>query len=85
MGTKEYVARYSDGASIYQDCLYNFEEDDVNPNPVILEVKSPTNFSIIGQGNVDEKPFFQLSVEVPAERFDGIAIAWCKKRKLQVP
>jgi len=82
MSTKEWITRYRDGPNLYQECFYDLENHEVNPNPVVIQIEYPKNFSIMSQGLADGKPFSQLSVEIPAERFDQIAIAWCKTRKL---
>ena len=82
MSTKEWVSSHSDGASIYQECFYDSEKHDINPNPAVVQVDGPCNYSVTREEYADGRPCSQLVVEVPADRFDEIAIAWCKKRKL---
>lgn len=82
MSTKEWVSSHQDGAGIYQECIYYSENYDVNPNPAVIQVNNPTNFSITREEFVQGKSFSQLLVEVPAKRFDEIALSWCKKRHL---
>lgn len=83
MSTKEWVLSHEDGASIYQECFYDFEKYDVNPNPAVIQANNPTNFSITREEFVQGRSFSQLLVEVPAKRFDQIALSWCKKRHLK--
>ncbi|WP_048695375.1 hypothetical protein [Catenovulum maritimum] len=82
MSTKEWITSYRDGPNLYQECFYDFENHEVNPNPVVIQIEYPKNYHITSQGLVDGKPFSQLTVEISAERFDQIAIAWCKTRNL---
>jgi hypothetical protein len=82
MSTKEWVSSHHEGASLYQEFFYDFEKHEVNPNPAVIQTASPKNFSITREEHVDGKHSLQLVVEIPADRFDEIAIAWCKKRKL---
>lgn len=83
MSTKEWVYGHQGGANLYQECFYDFKKHAVNPNPAVIQIENPENFSITREEYTDAKAFSQLIVEIPAERFDEIAIAWCKKRKLQ--
>ena len=46
MSTNEWVSSHEDGASIYQECFYDFEKYDVNSNPAVIQANNPTNFSI---------------------------------------
>lgn len=82
MSTKEWVSNHEDGASIYQECSYDSEKYNINPNPVVIQVDNARNFSITREEFAQGKSFSQLLVEVPAERFDEIAVSWCKKRNL---
>lgn len=82
MSTKEWITSHKDGENLYQECFDDLENNELNPNPAVIQIDNPKNFSITSLGLVDEKPFSQLSVEIPAERFDQIAIAWCKTRNL---
>ena len=48
-----------------------------------VKIRLPlTNFSITREENVDGKHILQLTLEIPADQFDEIALAWCKKRNL---
>lgn len=67
------------GASLYQTIDNN--ETDVNQNPAIIEVDNPADFQILRE-QYDNNELFKLSLQIPALRFDDIALAWCKVRKL---
>lgn len=58
---------------------------DINPsdntNPAQLIIDFPSSFNVT-QGHTGEDAFSQLSVDIPADIMDRMAIAWCKKRKL---
>lgn len=82
MSIKDWVFSKEDGANLYQVCFYDPENNDVNPNPAVIQIENPENFSITREECADAKSFSQLIVEIPADRFDEIAVAWCKKRKL---
>ncbi len=82
MSTKELVFSHPEGASIYQECFYDFEKHVANPNPAVIQIENPGQFSITREEHAGAKPFSKLVVEIPAEHFDEIAVAWCKKRKL---
>lgn len=82
MSTKEWISVAQDGANLYQECFYDFEKHVTNPNPAVIQIDNPTSFSITREECAGTKPFSQLTVEIPAERFDEIAVAWCKTRKL---
>lgn len=78
MSTKDWVFHTEpEGVSIgcYQDVTF----DKVNNNPAVLEVLHPEEFKI-----VREKDYEEVSLSIPAEVFDNIAKAWCKKRKLSI-
>lgn len=83
MSTKEWISIEQDGVNLYQECFYDFEKNVTNPNPAVIQIENPASFSISREECAGTKPFSQLIVEIPAERFDEIAIAWCKVRKLQ--
>ena len=83
MSTKEWISSQQDGASLYQECFYDFEKHATNPNPAVIQIENPGSFSITQEDLAGAGPYSQLVVEIPAERFDEIAIAWCKSRKLQ--
>lgn len=83
MSTKEWVSSHPSGASLYQECFYDFEKHAANPNPAVIQIENPGSFSITQEDLAGAGPYSQLVVEIPAERFDEIAIAWCKSRKLQ--
>ncbi|MEQ6884136.1 hypothetical protein [Salicola sp. Rm-C-2C1-2] len=52
------------------------------PESVFLEINQPTEFSVAKE-TMAERMIDSLSVEIPAEDMDAIAIAWVKKRGLQ--
>lgn len=83
MSTKEWILSEHDGASLYQECFHDFEKHVTNPNPAVIQIENPGSFSITKEEHAGAGPYSQLVVEIPAERFDEIAIAWCKNRKLQ--
>ena len=52
-----------------------------NTNPAELVVDFPVSFNVT-QGHTGDDAFSQLSVDIPADIMDRMAIAWCKKRRL---
>lgn len=52
------------------------------PESVFLEINQPAEFSVAKETTA-EHMIESLSVEIPAEDMDAIAIAWIKKRGLQ--
>lgn len=75
MSTKDWVYEQSNpDIGCYQEITF---EDD-NNNPVVIQSSNTKEFSIT-KTRFSE----QLTVAIPAEVFDKIAIAWCRKRKLQ--
>jgi len=52
-----------------------------NSTPAELIIDFPVSFNLT-QGHTGDEAFSQLSVEIPAEIMDMMAIAWCKKRRL---
>jgi hypothetical protein len=75
MSTKEWVYEQDNpDIGCYQEITL---DDDIN-NPAVIQVNNPEEFSI-AKTEFSE----QLTVAIPAEVFDKIAIAWCHKRKLQ--
>ncbi|EKO3763971.1 hypothetical protein [Vibrio metschnikovii] len=78
MSTKEWVYENQHGYGLYQDL--SFESN--NRNPAVVEVSNPGAFSIYYETNLAAEPIGRLTAEIPAEVFDEIAIAWCRKRKL---
>jgi len=54
-----------------------------NTNPVELIIDFPVSFNVT-QGHTGDEDFSQLSVDIPADIMDRMAISWCKKRKLHV-
>ncbi len=53
--------------------------DNINPAELIIDF--PVSFNVT-QGHTGDEAFSQLSVDIPADIMDKMAIAWCKKRKL---
>lgn len=75
MSTKEWVYEQDNlDISCYQEITF----DDDNNNPIVIQSNNPEEFSIT-KTEFSE----QLTVAIPAETFDKIAIAWCRKRELQ--
>lgn len=82
MSTKERISTQNN-YGLYQDCFYSAKNQQVNPNPVVVQIDNPQNYSIVNEclnGNLSHS---ELLVEIPAETFDAMALAWCKKRGLQ--
>ena len=52
-----------------------------NTNPAQLIIDFPNSFNVT-QGHTGDDAFSQLSVDIPADIMDRMAIAWCKKRRL---
>ena len=84
MSTKEWVIQRDGGASIYQECFYDFDKFELNPNPVVLQVDNPTNFFVSREELHTGNTFSQIMLEISAQEFDEIAAAWCLKRKLNI-
>ncbi len=72
-----------DDHSLHQE--FPAKGSDINPsdntNPAQLIIDFPSSFNVT-QGHTGEDAFSQLSVDIPADIMDRMAIAWCKKRKL---
>ena|SRR5690606_34684294 len=79
MSNKEWVYQKGDRFGLYQEIT--LERD--NDNPAVVEITNPMDFKIIYESNAEGKSFGKLEAEIPAEVFDQLAIAWCKKRRLQ--
>jgi len=82
MSTKEWVFKGVSGANIYQECFYDFDRFDLNPNPAVIQINNPTNFSVSREECPAGTSISQISVEISAQEFDEIAAAWCLKRQL---
>ena len=72
-----------DDHSLHQE--FPAEGSDINPsdntNPAQLIIDFPNSFNVT-QGHTGDDAFSQLSVDIPADIMDRMAIAWCKKRRL---
>ncbi len=72
-----------DDHSLHQE--FPAKGSDINPsdntNPAQLIIDFPNSFNV-SQGHTGDDAFSQLSVDIPADIMDRIAIAWCKKRGL---
>lgn len=79
MSTKEWAYENQQGYGLYQEL--SFEAN--NSNPAVIEVSNPVAFSICYKTNLTGESNGRLMAEIPAGVFDEIAIAWCRKRKLQ--
>ena len=70
--------------SLHQE--FPAEGSDINPsdntNPAQLIIDFPYSFNVT-QGHSGDDAFSQLSVDIPADIMDRMAIAWCQKRGLQ--
>jgi len=78
MSTKEWVYQGHDQFGLYQEVAF----DKDNNNPAVIEITNHTDFKIASSSNTEGKALGRLEAEIPAEVFDQMAIAWCKKRKL---
>jgi hypothetical protein len=67
------------GAGLYQ----YLSLDKHNSNPAAIEIENPTDFRIERETLENGRAYFSLTVEVPAEQFDDIAIAWVKHREIK--
>ena len=61
-----------------QECCENPKD---NQNPAELIIDFPTSFNVT-KGHTGDDSFSQLSVDIPSEVMDKLAITWCKKRAL---
>tara|TARA_A200000159_G_scaffold164892_1_gene197121 strand:+ start:11995 stop:12684 length:690 start_codon:yes stop_codon:yes gene_type:complete len=83
MSTKGWVSEREDGVGIYQDCTYDSDNYDVNPNPAVIELDHSVETTIIQKVINDERGSrFALEASIPAKTFDKIAANWCKKRSI---
>ncbi|RCU45690.1 hypothetical protein DU002_14620 [Corallincola holothuriorum] len=78
MSTKEWTYTSNERFGVYQEIT--FEKD--NHNPATIEVVNPEDFSFSSETTAENARVSLLTLEIPAEVFDEIAIAWCRKRKL---
>ena len=83
MSTKEWVSEPADGVGTYQDCIYDWDNYAVNPNPAVIQLTHSADTTIT-QKFINDKLASQFTMEVtiPAKTFDKIAIEWCRKRSL---
>ena len=69
--------------SLHQE--FSAQDSTLNPsdnsNPAELVIDFPTSFNVT-KGHTGEESFSQLSVDIPSDVMDKMAIAWCKKRRL---
>lgn len=79
MSTKEWIHRPDDGAGLYQEISF----DKHNSNPATIEIDNPKDFKIEHEEYPNGKVFFNLTAEIPADRFDELAIAWIKHRDIK--
>lgn len=79
MSVKEWIYCSKDkGFELYQD-MKLAAGSELNQNPAVLRTDSPANFNVTNEVYAGNYGDFNLEVEIPSERFDEIAIAWCKK------
>lgn len=69
--------------SLHQE--FSTQDSTVNPsdntNPAELIIDFPVSYNV-SRGHTGAEPFSQLSVDIPSDVMDKMAIAWCKKRGL---
>ncbi len=75
MSTKEWIYQDNKLFWLYQEITF----DKDNDNPAVIEITNPIDLKIIYESNGQGKPFGRLDAEIPADVFDKIAIAWCRK------
>ena len=51
--------------------------EDKNDNPAIIQIENPQEFTIEKHDN-----YQRINLAIDAQKFDKLALAWCKKRKL---
>jgi len=78
MSTKEWVYECKERYTLFQEMTL----DSINNNPATLAVTNPSDFKIEFETDVDGKNIGYMMAVIPAEIFDEIAIAWCKRRQL---
>lgn len=79
MSTKEWVIYDEGEAGLFQEVTF----DQENNNPATIEIANPIDFIIESESNADGKVMSLLKVDIPAERFDELATAWLKHRRLR--
>jgi hypothetical protein len=57
--------------------------DEPNNNPATIEIENPQNFKIEREELSGNNAYFTLTLEIPAERLDKLAVAWIKHRAIQ--
>lgn len=83
MSTKEWVSGSEDGVGVFQECIYDSDSYEVNPNPAVIQLEHSSETAITQKIINDELTFqFTLEASIAAKTFDRIAIDWCKNRKL---
>lgn len=83
MSTKEWITDSTNGVGIYQECINDSDVDDVNPNPVVIQLNHSSDKTITQKVFNDKwANQFNFEVSIPAKTFDKIAINWCRKRSL---
>lgn len=69
--------------SLHQE--FSAQDNEFNPsnnaNPAELIIDYPASFNVT-KGHTGDEAFSQLSVDIPSDVMDKMAIAWCKKRGL---
>jgi len=70
-----------DNHSLHQE-LPSGENPSDNTNPAELIIDFPSSFNLT-QGHTGDDAFSQLSIDIPVDIMDRMAVAWCKKRRLQ--
>jgi hypothetical protein len=78
MSTKDWIVYAEEGAGLFQDVNLGKE----NNNPATIEIKNPIDFIIESESNAGGKVMSLLKVDIPAERFDELAVAWIKHRRI---
>ena len=83
MSTKEWISASKDGVGVYQERDYDSGINEVNTNPVVIQLEQAAEAAITQKVvNKESCSQFIMQFSVPAKTFDKIAIDWCKNRKL---
>ncbi|TDF38249.1 hypothetical protein EYS14_11190 [Alteromonadaceae bacterium M269] len=78
MSTKDWILYSVGEANLYQDVSFGGD----NHNPAIFEIEGPAGFSVTSETTQMGQTVSKISLEISAERFDKLASAWLKHRKV---
>ena len=81
MSNKEWVYFKEGSASLYQEL--DFDMNEKNDNPACIHLTNQSDFSI-SCASFGPNTLSEMTVKISAEQMDELAIAWCKKRCLNI-